>query len=407
MKGLGAFVRKKIIQYEDNEEMYDSRVPILLWTEMVYIVTMILQTFNDFLLIQSLFFTIAYLLHILLHWNSNRLTSSRPWLFILIQGLLILTCALLLPEGSPAVLIGLLPVLMGQSIGLYYQNQIKKITLVFLYCVIVFFYAQIYLGKMPDLLLLIPLFLLMLIVVVAYALLFYQQVNARLRTQAFLKDLEDAHRKVEELTLANERQRMARDLHDTLAQGVAGFIMQLDAADEFILQGKIRRAQEIIQKSMSQARGLLVDARRTIDNLRAKSAPELDFRESLREEVQHFSEATGIQVYSNIHISQRLSRMLMEHCMQIVSECLMNVAKHAKADLVWITVTEQHSRIQIEIKDNGIGFDTSQVGKKAGHYGLIGIYERVRLIGGKIQITSQPAGTVIAMEAPINEGDKL
>lgn len=407
MKGLGAFVRKKIIQYEDNEEMYDSRVPILLWTEMVYIVTMILQTFNDFLLIQSLFFTIAYLFHILLHWNSNRLTSSRPWLFILIQGLLILTCALLLPEGSPAVLIGLLPVLMGQSIGLYYQNQIKKITLVFLYCVIVFFYAQIYLGKMPDLLLLIPLFLLMLIVVVAYALLFYQQVNARLRTQAFLKDLEDAHRKVEELTLANERQRMARDLHDTLAQGVAGFIMQLDAADEFILQGKIRRAQEIIQKSMSQARGLLVDARRTIDNLRAKSAPELDFRESLREEVQHFSEATGIQVYSNIHISQRLSRMLMEHCIQIVRECLMNVAKHAKADLVWLMVTEQHSRIQIEIKDNGIGFDTSQVGKMAGHYGLIGIYERVRLIGGKIQITSQPAGTVIAMEAPINEGDKL
>lgn len=97
----------------------------------------------------------------------------------------------------------------------------------------------------------------------------------------------------------------------------------------------------------------------------------------------------------------------MEHSLQIVSECLTNVAKHAKADKVWIVVSEQNNRIEIVIKDNGNGFDTNQIGKQTSHYGLVGLYERVRLIGGELQITSLSSGTRITMVAPINEGEKL
>ncbi|OKP65807.1 histidine kinase [Paenibacillus sp. P3E] len=405
MKSMRTFLNESTIQYENSDEMLVSRIPILLWIQMVYVATMILQNVKELLILPDIFFTMTYVLHALLHWNSFRLTRSRSWLYFLIQGLLILTCALLLPEGSPAVLIGLLPILIGQSVGLYYHK--RKITFVFLFCVFIFCYAQLYLGKMPDLLLLIPLFLLMLIIVIAYALLFFEQVHARLRTQNFLKDLEKAHRKVEELTLANERQRMARDLHDTLAQGVAAFVMQLDAADEFISQGNIRRSQEIIQQSMSQARSLLADARRAIDNLRMKSSSDLDFRESLTDEIQRFFQATGINVYPKIHMVSQMSRMLMEHSLYIVSESLTNVAKHAKADKVWVTVTERNNRIEIGVKDNGTGFDTSQIGKQAGHYGLLGLYERVRLIGGQLQITSTSRGTRIIIEASIHKGDKL
>lgn len=396
---------EKTHQYKNAEEMLASRFSIFLWVLLVYTVTIILQNVKELLLINSIFFTITFLLHAIMHWNSNRLTRSRPWLYFLIQGMLVLACALMMPEGSPAVLIGLLPILIGQSIGLYYLK--RKVAFVFLYCVFMFFYAQIYLGEMPDLLLMVPLFILMLIVVMAYTVLFFQQVHARLRTQTFLKDLEKAHRKVEELTLANERQRMARDLHDTLAQGVASYIMQLEAADEFISQGNFRRSQEIIQQSMVQARRLLADARRAIDNLRLKSSSDIDFRESLTDEIQRFVQATGITVFPDIQIASRLSRMTMEHCLQIVSECLTNVAKHAKADKVWIVVSEQNNRIEIVIKDNGIGFDTSQIGKRAGHYGLVGLYERVRLIRGELRISSLSNGTRIAMAAPIHEGDKL
>ncbi|OKP97666.1 sensor histidine kinase [Paenibacillus sp. P46E] len=144
--------------------------------------------------------------------------------------------------------------------------------------------------------------------------------------------------------------------------------MQLDAADEFISLGNIRRSQEIIQQSMSQVRSLLADARRTIDYLRLKSSSDHDIRESLTDEIQCFFQATGINVYPKIQIVSQMSRMLMEHSLYIVSECLTNVAKHAKADKVWVTVTERNNRIEIEVKDNGTGFDTSQLGKQAGHY---------------------------------------
>lgn len=405
MKFIEKYKMNKLAPFNNEEVMLVSRVPILIWALLVYVATLILQNFTELIFLNSLFFSITYFFHILVYWYSNLLTRFWSWLYFLIQGLMILTCALLMPFGSPAVLIGLLPVLIGQSIGLYSRN--REIIFVSLYSVSMFFYAELFLRKAYELLLITPLFFLMLIIVIAYSILFLQQVYARLRTQIFLKDLENAHRKVEELTLANERQRMARDLHDTLAQGVASFIMQLEAADEFISQGNIRRSQEIIQQSMEQARRTLAEARRVINNLRLNSASETVFQDELTDEIQRFFQATGINVYPKIQMSSHMSRMVMEHSLYIVSECLTNVAKHAKADKVWVTVTEQDDRIKIEVKDNGTGFNTSQIGKQTGHYGLIGLYERVRLIGGQLHITSTSTGTRILMEAPINKGDKL
>ncbi|MNC44148.1 Sensor histidine kinase LiaS [compost metagenome] len=219
--------------------------------------------------------------------------------------------------------------------------------------------------------------------------------------------MEKAHKKVEELTLANERQRLARDLHDTLAQGVAGLIMQLEAVDAHISQGNVQRAQEFIEISMSQARRTLAEARLAIDNLRAKSVSRIDFEEAITDEVRRFKQATGINVIHQMKIGSLLTGTLKEHSLQIISESLMNVAKHAKADKVWISVLEQNNHIQIEIKDNGVGFDTNLIGKKTGHYGILGLYERVRLIGGEIIIRSLSSGTRIQIEVPIYKGDGI
>lgn len=72
----------------------------------------------------------------------------------------------------------------------------------------------------------------------------------------------------------------------------------------------------------------------------------------------------------------------MKHSLQIISECLTNVEKHARADKVWITVFERNNGILLEIRDNGVGFNTELIGKQAGRYGILGIQERARLIGG-------------------------
>lgn len=386
------------------EELYVSRLPILLWVCLVYVAAILLQNLTEPTIVNSLFFTAGYCLHAMIYWNSYRITATRPWLYFVIQGIFITSGALLLPGGSPAILIGLFPILIGQSIGLYYQK--RKIALVTLYCMVMFFYTVMYLGDRYDLILLVPLFVLMMIIVMAYAHLFFEQVYARKRTLTFLRDLESANRKVEELTLANERQRMARDLHDTLAQGVAGLIMQLEAANTFITQGNTGRSQEIIRQSMSQARRTLAEARLVIDDLRQKSGADMSLQDSLSEEIQRFIHATGIEVVQHIKVPVQLSRTLMEHSLSIVSECLTNVAKHAQASKVWVTVVERSHLLQMEIRDNGIGFQTEVIDQHVGHYGMLGIRERTRLIEGKLSIHSSRDGTRIFLEAPIHKGEE-
>ncbi|WP_334073204.1 sensor histidine kinase [Paenibacillus sp. A14] len=402
MKALNLDQRQETTPVQATDQLVISRFPILLWISLVYVASIILQSIEELLIFNSLIFTFIFGVHAFLHWNAYRLTVTKSWLYFFIQGFLIYTSALLVPGGSPAILIGFLPVLIGQSIGLYYHK--KNILFVVLCCFSFFFAAQFYLGQLYDLVLLVPIFLFMVILTGAYALLYFQQVHARIRTQLYVKDLETAHRKVEELTLMTERQRMARDLHDTLAQGLAGLIMQLEAADAFISQGNIPRSQEIIQRSMSQARKTLADARRAIDNLRIKSVEGMSFQEALTYEIRRFIQATGIEVVDHVQISSHLSRTLIEHSMQIISECFTNIAKHAQANKLWVSIIEQNDRVQIKIRDNGIGFNTERIGKEPGHYGILGIQERARLIEGEVRINSYPEGTQIFLEFPVHKG---
>lgn len=302
-------------------------------------------------------------------------------------------------------MIGLFPVLVGQSVGLY--NQKRKILLTALFNMLLFFYCVLYIGSKDGIIGVSLMFVLMMIIVMAYALLFFRQVHARLRTQNFLRDLEKAHRKVEELTIANERQRMARDLHDTLAQGLAGLIMQLEAVDAFMAQGNMDRSRDIVKKAMEQARRTLADARRAIDDLRAKSGPDVDFKEAVADEVRRFIQATGIQTFLDIKVSLRLSGKLTEHSLRIISECLTNVTKHAKADKVWVTVSDANNRVFIEIRDNGTGFNMDMLGKQPGRYGILGMQERARLIGGELNVFSGAGGTKIQLEASLLEGETV
>ena len=134
----------------------------------------------------------------------------------------------------------------------------------------------------------------MIIFVVIYVTLYVRQMEAREKAQALAVELETANRqltdyaaRVEDLTIANERQRMARELHDTLSQGLAGLILQLEAAQAHLGQDHPAKAREIITDAMGQARRTLSEARRAIDDLR--QSPQDDLDSALR--------ATGLPLY--------------------------------------------------------------------------------------------------------------
>ena len=188
-----------------------------------------------------------------------------------------------------------------------------------------------------------------------------EELSCELERQAV--DLEAAHReladyaaRVEDLTLAAERQRMARELHDTLAQGVAGLVLQLEAADSHLAAGRAERAQGIVQQAMGRARDTLADARRAIEDLRAVP-PAVDLEDALRHEVTRFTDATGIPCALDFALTVPLPEATAEHLLRIVAEGLTNIARHAQAAHAWVTIAESDGDVTIEVGDDGVGFD--------------------------------------------------
>ena len=236
-----------------------------------------------------------------------------------------------------------------------------------------------------------------------YVTMYLRQAEAREKAQALANELEAANHqlseyatRVEDLSIANERQRMARELHDTLSQGLAGVILQLEAADAHLTHDRPAKAQSIIGNAMEQARVTLAEARHAIDDLRQPSLDDLD--SALRLEISRFTDATGIPCDYHADHSQPVPDPVKETVLRVVAEALTNVAHHAQAKHVAVEVRMKDKHLSVTIQDDGVGFDASAI--PAGHYGLLGIRERVRLMNGKFEIQNDN-GATLKIEIPL------
>jgi NarL family two-component system sensor histidine kinase YdfH len=249
--------------------------------------------------------------------------------------------------------------------------------------------------------------------VILLMVLFNQQLIERQKAIELAESLESANAKlaayaskIETLTIQTERQRMARELHDTLAQGVAGLVLQLEAVKAHLGAQRSERAAAIVEQALTRARSTLAESRAAIDGLRSVPANHSD---SIREQIERFTQATGIACTLEIseaanQMAGRITDDIANHAYSILSEALANIARHAQATHVMITCKVQHGQIELDIQDNGTGFDMQQeIG--AGHYGLLGMRERARLIGGTLLIEStMQHGTRVHLIAPDAQG---
>ncbi|MED4761375.1 sensor histidine kinase [Priestia megaterium] len=384
-----------------NEKEYNNmmaaRLPGLIWIVIAYTVSLILKIKTVPAIEQYVIFTILIILFTTIYCYSNLFLPRKFWLYFVLQSFIVYISAFF-TQDIPVIIITLYPLLVGQAIG----TAGRKKNYLFLMILVLFTINTLVMvpGKIIDTFLIITLPIM--VVIVSYAVIFFNQVNARIRTQYMLEEIELAHQQVERLTLHNERQRMARDLHDTLAQGLAGLKMQLEATNLHLTKGNDKRAQEIVVQSMKRVSELLADARLTIDNLRLHAKEKYDFQQSIIDEVQHFTVATGLECHFKFRVMRQLSSTISEHCLRIITECLSNIARHAKATNVWISIEEKEKVLFISVKDDGVGFNIDMEMSKGGHYGLLGIQERVRIIGGKVDINSKKdKGTNIQINIPL------
>lgn len=386
---------------KEYNNMTAARIPGVIWIIVAFTISIFLLTHDNWPIIQYIIFTILILGFTLLFWHSNLFLPKRYWLYFLLQSLIVYTSAFIM-QDIPTVSIALFPLLIGQVIG---TTGRKK---VYLYIIISMLFALNTIVLVSSnfleayLLISIP----AMIVCIAYAAIFFKQVNSRIRTQYILEELEFAHQQVERLTLQNERQRIARDLHDTLAQGLAGLKMQLEATNAHLNKENYHRAHDIVKQSMERVSETLAEARLAIDNLRLHSKEEYDFQQSILDEVQNFTIATGLDCKLNYKIAQQLPNIVCEHTLRIIKECLSNTARHAKAKKVWLTLAVKDNQLFILAIDDGVGFSMEEKIKQVGHYGLLGIQERVRILGGELSIDSKPQeGTIIKIYIPLKEGE--
>ena len=234
--------------------------------------------------------------------------------------------------------------------------------------------------------------------IVLFMVILNQQLTERQKAVELAESLESANAKlaaynakIESLTLQNERQRMARELHDTLAQGVAGLVLQLEAVKAHLKADRPERAVAIVEQSITRARSTLAESRAAIDDLRAVP---INVADAVREQVEHFKQSTGMLCELDISVTEnQIPVETTNHALNILSESLTNIARHAEATKVKVNFFIQKQTLELEVRDNGKGFDVKQESK--GHYGLVGMHERARLTGGMLSIESDANGTCV------------
>jgi NarL family two-component system sensor histidine kinase YdfH len=245
----------------------------------------------------AVLFTILMIVHIILHWMVVRIIQvpSHKALYIIGQGLLAFVITHL--SNNTGMVFSLYMALIGETIG--FLGISRKSALSTLFYLILSLINFVLFTNMDSavywLLTVIP----VVIFISMYVTLYVRQAEARERAELLAAELETANQqlteyaaRVEDLTIATERQRMARELHDTLSQGLAGLILQLEAADAHLGNNRTEKARSIVASTMEQARATLTDARQVIDDLRKPSLDDLD--SALRLEISRFTTATGI-----------------------------------------------------------------------------------------------------------------
>ena len=352
-------------------------------------------------------FTILLAIHAALHWTCLYLGPRSRWIypyFAVQSG--IATVIAVVTQGHGIVL-GLYLALAGEAVGVKEDlRQSAGIVAGILAIALVTFGLVLGWSSLPGWVgVTIPTALF----VVVYVLMFGRQTRQRQEAQHLLRELETAHRqlgqyaaRVEDLTLAAERQRMARELHDTLAQGLAGLILQLEAADSHLVQGHSDKAQHIVQQAMGRARSTLAAARQAIGDLRAKPQNAEELAQAVREEAERFTQASGISCHIQVSPPASLPGSMAEHALRAIAEGLTNVARHARATQVWVELGEDAGLLKVVVRDDGEGFDPGNEQGRPGHFGLIGLRERARLAGGSLDVRSESgSGTTLKLTLPL------
>ncbi|WP_035303319.1 sensor histidine kinase [Actinokineospora inagensis] len=206
-----------------------------------------------------------------------------------------------------------------------------------------------------------------------------------------------------EAGVLDERQRMAREIHDTLAQGLAGILTQLQAAEQHL--DDPATSSRHVANAMNLARESLTEARRTVHAVEPAALAEARLPEAIGDVARRWSEVNQVTAILTTTGDARPMHADVEVALlRTAQEALANVAKHARAGRVGLTLSYMEDLVTLDVRDDGVGFDPNAKranGSTQGGFGLTGMRQRVQRLAGRLEIESEPGGgTAISAAVP-------
>ncbi len=211
---------------------------------------------------------------------------------------------------------------------------------------------------------------------------------------------------VEYQAVVDERTRLAREIHDGLAQTLAFLKIQSSQMQGYLVRGENEKLTAMLQANYRTLSDAYVDARQAIDNLRRM--PSTRLRDWIGQVAADYEQATSQKVSVSVsEFSNEYPANIQAQLIRIVQEALSNIRKHAGARTVNIVGYQDSNTVLLQVRDDGCGFTPDSVDGNS-RYGLLGMRERAESIGAEFQITSQVgAGTVISLRLPAEIKEKI
>jgi signal transduction histidine kinase len=223
-----------------------------------------------------------------------------------------------------------------------------------------------------------------------------------------LRLVEEARRAGRQAGVLRERQRMAHEIHDTLAQGFTSIVMNLEAAEGDVPVSS-DRAQHHLEQARLTARESLTEARRLVWALRPEPLENATLPEALQRLAERWSTESGIvATVATTGTLHPLPSEVEATLFRVAQEALNNVRKHARgASRAALTISYMGDTITLDVRDDGAGFDPAREAERkrdrdSGGFGLKGMRERIEGVGGALSIESAPGeGSTLAVELPV------
>jgi signal transduction histidine kinase len=232
---------------------------------------------------------------------------------------------------------------------------------------------------------------------------YQMQAAANQRLQAYAATLE-------ELTISHERNRMARELHDTLAHSLSALTVQLEAV-RALWATQPDKAERILEQADETARLGLAEARRALQALRASLLEELGLIAAIRRLAEDAAQAAGTQLTLSLpdQLAPSVSLGVEQGVYRIAQETLENIVRHACAQMIIVRLEGAGDGLRLTIEDDGAGLDTEALptldDEMGDRLGIRGMQERARLINGQLEISSRPGeGTRVMLTVPTEGG---